>query len=298
MEIIFSVLGIYAFVVIGFFAKKKFKELDEKTLVLLSVYFLQPILAFWGLLKAPLSYDVAWALVAYSVVTLGMLGVSVVVARSLFRDPQDRTIATIASLIGNTGNLGIPLGIVLFGAESVVYTTLINLGNVVVVYTLGVYFYAKGNFSWQGCIKEIISMPVLWFSFLALGCNIAQFHPNEGFFAILEMGAHASMVVQLIIFGAFLASVKFDVIDVRLNSYITMMKFVAIPLAGWMVATLLGLTGIAFWVVILELCVPLAVANLNLASLYGCKPTKVAEIILISSLVFVVTLALGVFLTS
>jgi predicted permease len=133
---------------------------------------------------------------------------------------------------------------------------------------------------------------------LALGCNVGELYPDQSVFSILEMGAHASMVVQLIIFGIFLASVKFSVIDKKLNVYISMMKFVAIPLVGWGVAWAMGLSGIAFWVVILELCVPLAVANLNLASLYGCRPTKVAEIILISSIVFVVVLVVGVFLNS
>ena len=54
-SILFSVLGIYIFILVGYFAKRQFKEqMDERTITLLSVYFLQVFLTFWGLLKRPI----------------------------------------------------------------------------------------------------------------------------------------------------------------------------------------------------------------------------------------------------
>ena len=50
METIVSLFSIYAFIFLGWIAKKIFKErIDEKSLVLISIYFLSPILVFWGL---------------------------------------------------------------------------------------------------------------------------------------------------------------------------------------------------------------------------------------------------------
>ncbi|WP_245394676.1 AEC family transporter [Sulfurospirillum diekertiae] len=62
-------------------------------------------------------------------------------------DIKEKSIITICVIIGNTGNLGIPLGIALFGDDSILYMSMINITNVFIVYTLGVFFYSRGNFS-------------------------------------------------------------------------------------------------------------------------------------------------------
>ena len=57
-----AVFFVYLFIFIGFLSKKWFKEkMDEKSLVVLSVYIFQPFLTFWGLLKKPLDFSLATA---------------------------------------------------------------------------------------------------------------------------------------------------------------------------------------------------------------------------------------------
>ncbi len=49
MTIALSILSIYIFILLGFIAKKIFKEeLAERGMVILSVYFLHPIFRFGG----------------------------------------------------------------------------------------------------------------------------------------------------------------------------------------------------------------------------------------------------------
>ena len=57
MEAILSVLPIYFFLSFGFYCKKFKTQIDEKSLVLLSLYFLQPIMIFLGLTKEPINYE-------------------------------------------------------------------------------------------------------------------------------------------------------------------------------------------------------------------------------------------------
>ena len=52
-----AVISIYFFIVIGFIAKKNFSELNEKSFVIISVYFLQPFLTLWGLTLKPINLD-------------------------------------------------------------------------------------------------------------------------------------------------------------------------------------------------------------------------------------------------
>jgi predicted permease len=109
--------------------------------------------------------------VIFMIVMILSLIVSLFLATLLFSNQKDRSIATVASIIGNTGNLGIPLGIALFGEASVIYTSIINLANVFFVYIVGVYFYARGEFSIKESIKKIFKLPAIWFGFIALIFN-------------------------------------------------------------------------------------------------------------------------------
>ncbi|MDQ1244351.1 MAG: malate permease, partial [Campylobacterota bacterium] len=178
-SIIFSILAIYIFIVIGFVAKMSFKEkIDDKTITLINVYFLQVFLTFWGLLIRPINSTLFFAPSIYLFVVLLVLIASALVARKLFRDQKEYSIATVAAIIGNTGNLGIPLNIAIFGEESIPYTTVINLMNVFVVYTIGVYYYSRGSFDAKTSLKNIVKLPILWAAGAAIFLSLNDYKPS------------------------------------------------------------------------------------------------------------------------
>lgn len=287
MSLLLSLGGIYLFIVLGYAAKKSFGErIDEKTLVLFSIYFLQPILVFWGLTTKPIDETVIQAPLIF-ILCIGIsLVVSFILALLFFKHQQDRSIVTVASIVGNTGNLGIPLGLALFGEPSIIYTSIINLANVFLVYTVGVFFYARSNFSIKEAIQKIFELPVIWFGFAALLFNYWELSvPNE-LVVPLEMGAYATLVVQLSIFGMYLSHVKANTIDWKLFGVVGTVKFVLIPIVSIFVLSQFDLPILLYNVILLELLVPLAVMNVNLASLYSCKPTQVAFLIFATSVLF------------
>ncbi len=287
MDLLLSVGGIYLFIGLGYLAKLTFKEqMHERTLVLFSIYFLQPILVFWGLTSRRIDFSVVEAPILFAVVTLLALGMSLFASHLLFHSHKERSIATIASIVGNTGNLGIPLGIALFGEESVIYTSIINMANVFLVNTLGVYFYSRGNFSIRTSLLNIFKLPPIWFGFLALWVNHAGIMLSAHLQTPLKMGAYATMVIQLAIFGMYLYSVEIRKIDWRLFSFVTLMKFAVIPLMTVSLLYLYHVGPLVYNVVLLELIVPLAVMNVNLAALYDCKPSVVTFLVFGSSVIF------------
>lgn len=288
MEIVLSVGSIYLFILLGYFAKRRLKEeLQEKSLVILSIYFLQPMLTFWGLSTKSLDTDLLQAPLIYAGISILCIFVSFLLARAFFTDAKERSIVTIASAIGNTGNLGIPLGIALFGEDSIIYTSLINVANILIIYTLGVYFYARGKFSIKDSLYNIVKLPLIWFALLAICLNLAQITLHPAILQALQMGAYASMVLQLMIFGMYLYSVKLKSINIKLNVHVGLIKFIIIPGISFMILHSLGLESFVIGVILLELLVPLAVTNVNLASLYDCRPIDVTSLVLFSSLLFV-----------
>ena len=282
-----AIAAIYIFILVGYSAKFFFKEkIDEKSFNLLSVYFLQVFLTFWGLLKRPLDSELLLAPIIYLGIISVVLVFTFLLARKLFSDEKERSIASIAALIGNTGNLGIPIGIAVFGEESIPFTTLINLMNVFIVYTMGVYFYSRGHFSIKESIKNIFKLPILWFAILALSINVYQIQLPFEIMRVLEMGAYASMVLQMIILGMYLQGVRLSHLNLKLIAHINIIKFVVLPAFAFFILQLTPFSSMVKGILFLELCVPLAVSNVNLASLYNCKPKDITALIFISSLLF------------
>ncbi len=147
-ETLLSIIFVYVFIILGYIAKRIFKEdMSSKTLTIFSVYFLQPFVTVWGFSTAKLSMEHIFVPIYYLGVIFIVLIPTIFIGKIIFSDPKERAIFSIAGFVGNTGNIGIPLGIALFGESSVIYTTLINIANVFVVYILGVYIYSRGSFS-------------------------------------------------------------------------------------------------------------------------------------------------------
>jgi malate permease and related proteins len=284
---IVSVLGIYLFIGVGYLAKRSFKtQIDERTLTLLSVYFLQIFLTFWGLLKQPVDATLLAAPTLYIVITLVLVALNVLLVRPLFADAKERSIATVAALIGNTGNLGIPLGIALFGEQSVPYTTIINLANVFFVYTFGVYYYSRGHFSVRDSLMNVVKLPVLWAALIAIALNLSGYRPSGTIENTLMMGAYASMVMQLVLFGIYLYDTKITQMNRLLIGWVSGMKFLVVPAVTFAALSLTDLPAMVKGILFMEMLMPLAVANVNLGSLYDCRPKQITALVFITSVLF------------
>ncbi|WP_353663181.1 AEC family transporter [Hydrogenimonas sp. SS33] len=287
VALLVSILGIYFFVALGAFAKWRFREeLHDRTLILVSVYLLQPFLTFWGLTTRPLKMEVFTLSFWYLGIVMALFFLMVPFARRLFGDKKRRAIFLVASLCGNTGNLGIPLGIAIFGDMSVPYTTMINLANVFFVNILGVYIYSSGSFSPRQSVMNVVKMPILWSAVAALAVNAAGWRLPESVESVLRLGAYASIVMQLLLFGIYLSQVRVEHIEKRLVAAVGSVKFFLLPLAGWVVMRLFHFPPDATKILLLELMTPLAIANVNFAALFKCRPKEVAALVFVSSLFF------------
>jgi predicted permease len=271
----------------GYLAKMSFKEqIDDKTITLINVYFLQVFLTFWGLLIRPIDVTLLYAPSIYLGIVVVALLISASVAKFLFENKKEYSIATVAAIIGNTGNLGIPINIAIFGEESIPYTTIINLVNVFVVYTIGVFYYSRGSFDTKTSLLNILKLPILWAAIVAILLSIYRVEIHSSIMNMLMMGAYASMTMQLFLFGIYLHGSKIKEISKKLVVWVMAFKFVILPLTALLILINIELDPMVKGVLFIELMMPLAVANVNLASLYECKPKLTTALVFISSFIF------------
>ena len=294
-SVLFSIGGIYLFIALGFWAKSSFKErIDDTTITIINVYFLQVFLTFWGLLIKPIDISLLYAPSIYLLITVFVWIFAAVVAKKIFYEQKEYSIASVAALIGNTGNLGIPLCIAIFGAESIPYTTVINLANIFIVYTVGVFHYSRGSFDTKTSLLNILKLPILWAAAVAIGLSIVEFRPHEAILNTLMMGAYASMTMQLFLFGIYLHGARIKAMSKRLLVWVMGLKFVLIPFLTLLVLLPLPVDSMIKGILFIELLMPLAVANVNIASLYDCRPKTVAALTFITSLSFLCVIFGGV----
>ncbi|NPA66925.1 MAG: transporter [Epsilonproteobacteria bacterium] len=279
----------------GYLAKKFFKDqIDDKTITLLNVYFLQVFLTFWGLLIRPIDLSLFVAPSIYALIVLISVIITALAAKWFFDDKKEYSIATVAAIIGNTGNLGIPLNIAIFGQDSIPYTTIVNLVNVFVVYTIGVFYYSRGSFDTKTSLLNIIKLPILWAALLAIALSLGGWKVPKVILDTLMMGAYASMTMQLFLFGIYMYGTSIKTINKTLITWVMGFKFIFLPLLTFLVLSFIELDKMIKGIIFIELMMPLAVANVNLASLYDCKPKTVTTLVLISSLAFLAIVFLAV----
>lgn len=294
-SILFSVVSIYIFIALGFVAKMSFKEqIDDKTITLINVYFLQVFLTFWGLLLRPIDVTLLYAPSIYLVIVALVVIISALLAKKLFADKKEYSIATVAAIIGNTGNLGIPINIAIFGEESIPYTTVVNLVNVFVVYTIGVYYYSRGSFDAKTSLVNIVKLPILWAAIIAIALSVNNYKPSAIIENMLMMGAYASMTMQLFLFGIYLYGTKIQEISRTLTLWVMGIKFFVLPSIAFLILYNIELDSMIKGIIFIELMMPLAIANVNLASLYDCVPRLVTALVFVSSFMFLGFIFVGV----
>ncbi|NVJ53063.1 MAG: AEC family transporter [Campylobacteraceae bacterium] len=288
MDALISVATIYILIIVGFIFKRTFKdEVKEKSFVLLNLYFLQPILIFWGLTRAPINEEFIISPLIYVIAVFITLFFAFFYSKKIFKDYQDRSIFLASSLVGNTGNLGIPLGIALFGEASVPYTSILNIANIFYIYIFSVYFFAGEKFKFADALKEIFKIPAIHAAILAILFNHYGFTLNANFEKVFTMGAYAAIVMQLIVFGIFMSQVKVRSANWNLSINITLFKHIVLPLVGLFVIIYFKIDPFVGGIIFLELIVPLAVNNVNLSALYNCKPLDTTFSVIISTLCFI-----------
>jgi len=112
------------------------------------------------------------------------------------------------------------------------------------------------------------------------------------------MGAYSGIVLQLFLLGTFLYGIKIYQLHPKLFLGTLSQKFLFVPLLSALILSLTGLPPFVQAVILMEMMTPLAVANINLASLYDCRPQDVTTLILLSTLLFIPVLLVLIYIVN
>lgn len=218
-----------------------------------------------------------------SVSALGVMALAAVLTHTVF------SIATIfllkvarkdwrlcvAHVVGNTGNLGLPVCFLAFGDEGLAYAMTFFAVQCLLLFSVG-----DAIISGALDFRRIVRSPILhavWLGVLVRSLNIelpaiaAQ---------TLQLLGQIVIPIMLITLGVSLAGMR--AAQLPSNILWALFRTVLALSVGVGVAELLGLTGVARGVLIVETVVPVAVFNYLLAVKYGRDSSEVSGMILVT----------------
>jgi predicted permease len=261
------------------FALGKWLKLNLSPVVDLALYVSTPALVFISLLQKDIVLANAARIWSAGLITSAGCIIAALIVFRLLRQKHSGLYVAIALM--NTVNIPFPIIYMAYGAEGLVPATLYFIPNILLMYTFGVYIMSGKN--WKENSREVLRQPVVYCTFLGLLFNSLKVQVPAIVVNSIDFIGMMALPLVLIILGYNLSSVKVASLPTTLLA-----SFLRMGVGcgwGFLMASVLNLTGIDRFVVIFVSAMP-AAANV---SILAAKYNNEAEAV--SSVVFLTTLA-------
>lgn len=280
--VIFSILApVFICVAIGYGWSKSGKAFDTPLVTAIVTYFGTPCLVFYALATVALDLSILWdmglaALIANLAFVL--IGGAVLAA---FRLPQRAFLQALSW--PNIGNVGLPLCMLAFGDEGLALAIAFFTVYVVLQMTVGVAF-VSGSFSPRALLRmPIIPATVCASIFLFSDTEVPAWLLNT-----TKLIGDLTIPLMLFTLGVSLASLKMASLKIALG--LSTLRLGMGFGVGLGIVWVMGLSGPAAGVVILQCAMPAAVFCYLFAQLYDQRPDEVAGLVILSTFMGFATL--------
>ena len=271
-------------------------NVDVKHISRVLFYVFSPALLF-SLVIESVTPDLPIGKIALAVIlTLLTVAVVVFIIGKLMGYDKEMIIAMILPALSmNTGNMGLPVCLFAFGEVGVVYASFVLIANVVTTYTVGAAVASVGKQDLKTALIGLLKLPMIYavaiaFLFVYTGWTIPL-----PIIRTVDLLADASIPVMLIILGMQLQKANLKANTKALAVSIGA-RLLLSPLVMLGLTPLIGISGVAQDVSILQAGMPGAVTSTVLATEYDVKPAFVTAAVAIGTLISPLTLTLLIWL--
>ena len=186
-------------------------------------------------------------------------------------------------VFGNTGNIGLPVALFAYGQEGLALALIVFAVMAVLSFTIGVYVVAG-----VGRPLEALKQPLVYASALGGVFAVADWDVPAWLLNSLSLAGQIAIPAMLLTLGVSIARLR--PADIGLPAVLSLVKLAVCGAVAVAVAAWLGLEGVAFGALVLQLAMPAAVTNYLLAARYGRDPDAVAGLVVVSTLMALVAI--------
>lgn len=274
----------------------RFTAVEIHTLSRITIYLLTPSLVFTALantdLQAVGGYRLIGLIVAHYVL---MLLIGFLSGRALGLPKPERNGLTLAALLYNAGNYGLPVSLFAFGQEGFRLATVIYLVAAIITHSIGVYLVSSGrNTPWRA-LGDIFRLPLIYASILGLAFGRAHWTVPDPVWRPLELMGQGAIPLLLITLGVQLAQSRPAVLTPSLG-VATALRLVVSPLLTALLIPWFGVTGTAAQVAVVSTAMPTAVGAFLLSSQFENEPAFVASAVFLTTVASFVTVSVALVL--
>jgi predicted permease len=265
-------------------------RLNPKTLSQIIFYLFSPCLLFRLLSQSQLSNGDITRVLAFSAVTILMIGLLAWTGTRFLKLDRRLTAAVlITSMFMNAGNYGLPLTAFAFGNDALAYASLVFVANSILSYSLGIVIASLGTMSFPQAVWGLRKIPAVYavgFGLLLLTMGWQLPVPLARSVEILGNAAIPSMLVLL---GLQLRTAQWNG-EFRPLMLVNGMRLLVAPLLALLMSSWFQLKGVAFQAGVLESSMPTAVLTTVLATEYEIEPAFVTLAVFTGTLLSPLTL--------
>ncbi len=268
-----------------------FLKVEAQAISRLSFYIMGPSLAFSALSRRTVSGPEAVNIVlAILLLALALWAVAEPTARLMKLDRAGTASFLMGVLFMNTGNYGLPVALLAFGQEGLDRAVVAFVVQAVLVNTIGVFIASRSGHHWRGGLASVFRVPMIY---AALGgAAVSLFHlsvppPIATAADILGQGAVPTL---LLILGMQLAQGGTLERPFPLTAA-CILRMVASPAIGYLLATALGLPPLSRAVVTVAAGMPSAVNTIVMAIEFRTDVRLSTAIVVATTAISVVSIA-------
>lgn len=202
----------------------------------------------------------------------------------------------LASMVGNTGYIGYPITLALFGREYFAWAIFFDLGSTLGAYGLGVALAATfGGKQSRSLLTELVKNPALWG--MIIGLSLRNWSCLDPIAPSLWVFGWLTISLALVLVGMRLSQIS-SLRSLQLAIVTLSIKMLLVPLFMGVLLLAVGITGLTHHVLLLQIAMPPAFATLVIAEAYGLDKNLTVTSLSLGSLWLLIMLPIWLWLFS
>jgi malate permease and related proteins len=299
MSSIETILAIILLILVGYISKRigLLKYEDSITLNKIVVNIAIPSLIFLAMYTADLSNIKVLIPITLICIITGSLSGLIVYLFSVSRGYPKKTKWTLVgtSTLFNSGFLGYPVVLGIFGASGLVRAVFYDMGSTILFLCLGILFIIIFEGKYTSIIKRTFLFPPLWGIILGIIANFLHLDIGLLPLNVLKYLSGAAIPIIMISLGL---SLEVGGLKNYLSaaSFVSFTRLAVSPIIAISLIYIFGLTGLESTVTIIEAGMPSAMLSLVLAASYDLDIKAAAACIFLSTVLSMISLPILIYM--
>jgi predicted permease len=278
----------------GFLLRRKI-DLDPRSINRMVYFVLSPCLVYFSILTLEFDPDITGRIILFAALHMLLIGgTAYLLARRWGYKGGLASAFIITTILLNNGNYGLPLNLFAFGESGFAYAIVLFMFNAMVGGAVSIYLAIRGQHSGMTALRRTLVQPIILAIALGVFSRFTHIAPTGSLLNMIDMAGQAAIPVFLLVLGMSLAQT-----DVRATLEpvlrLTTLRMIVSPLLALLLALLVGLTGQAYSVAIIQASMPTAVNSIVISTEFDAAPDFTAGAVLMTTLASLITLPILLF---